>query len=101
MADALHVSVYDKKVLVFSEELEGSVELGRQSDTREELYSRKFDAGRWRVAIAGAEENAVSRRHAVLELLSEGKIRLTNASTVIPLRLPGGVELGPKMSSEV
>ena len=39
MTAALQVSVYDKHVLVFSEEFDGPVELGRQSEDREGLYS--------------------------------------------------------------
>src|SRR3954447_15110818 len=101
MTAALQIRVYDKQIMVFSEELEGPVELGRQSESREGLYTKKLDAGRWRVVIASFDEDAVSRRHALLELLSEGKIRLTNTSSMIPLRLPTGGELAPKMSAEV
>jgi adenylate cyclase len=101
MTPALQVRVYDKQLLVFSEEFDGPVELGRQSESREGLYSTRYESGRWRVVIAASDEDAVSRRHALLEPIGPQCFRLTNASTMIPLRLQGGIELAPKASSEV
>jgi len=59
MTAALQIRVYDKQVLVFSDEFEGPVELGRQSESREGLYTKKLDSGRWRVVIASFDEDAV------------------------------------------
>jgi adenylate cyclase len=101
MAASLQVQVYDKQRLVFSDEFDGPVELGRQSESREGLYAKSFDGGQWRVVIARADEDSVSRRHALLEPLTERKIRLTNRSTVVPLRLPDGTALAPQTTSEL
>jgi len=101
MAAALHVSVYDKNLLVYTDEFDGPVELGRQSDGREGLFTKRLEAGRWRVVIASFDEESVSRRHTLLEPLASGKIRLNNTSAIIPLRLVPGGELAPKTSSEV
>ena len=101
MIGPLSIQVYDGNKLAFSEELDGPVELGRQSDRREGVYSRRPEAGRWRVVIAGVEEDAVSRKHALLEPLANGRLRLTNASSIIPLCLPDGRALEPGLSGEV
>ncbi|MBV8270462.1 MAG: adenylate/guanylate cyclase domain-containing protein [Planctomycetaceae bacterium] len=100
MTAPLQIRVYENHELIFSDEFEGIVELGRQNETREALFSKRFDAGRWRLVIANLDEDMVSRRHALLEPISESKIKLTNTSAVIPLRYQGG-ELRPRSSGEV
>ena len=101
MVGPIHIQIYDGNRLAFSEELDGPVELGRQSDRKEGVYSRRPEGGRWRVVIAGVDEDAVSRKHALLEPLVGGRLRLTNASAIIPLGLPGGHALEPGRSGEV
>src|SRR5207249_2905474 len=102
MTVALMIRVFDENRLCFvSGELEGMVELGRQAEDQEQVYSKSFDAGRWRVVMASMEENAVSRRHAALESLDRGRARLANLSSLIPLFLADGSEVGPKASVEL
>jgi adenylate cyclase len=100
MAGTLHLQVMDRHHEVYSGELSGSIELGRQNDGREELYrERLIDRGRWRVVIAPLDEDTISRQHAVLELQDSGKVCLTNRSTKVPIRLSDGTELGPNGAS--
>jgi adenylate cyclase len=101
MATALELLVYDKKVLVYTDEFDGPVELGRQSGSREGLYTKTFKAGQWRVVIASYDEESVSRRHALLEPLPGGRLRLSNTSAMIPIRLVAGGEMAPNTSSEM
>ena len=95
------VRIFDRDTLAYSEEFDGPVELGRQTDLKEGVYTRRLESGRWRVIIAGLEEHAVSRRHAILEPLPGGMLRLTNMSGLIPLGLPDGSEVRPNSSVEV
>jgi len=101
MVGLLHIRVYDGKDLAFSGELDGPVELGRQCDRKEGVYSSRPEGGRWRVVIAGLDEDAVSRKHTLLVPVSDGRVRLTNTSSIIPLALPCGRELEPGQSGEV
>src|SRR5262249_12433721 len=48
-----------------------------------------------RVIIAPKEQTLISRRHALLEPLSEGSLRVTNRSTSQPVTFPGADALGP------
>ena len=100
MTAPLQIRVYEGLKLIFSDDFEGIVELGRQNESREALFSKRFDSGKWRLVIANLDEDRVSRRHALLEPLSEHKVKLTNTSAVIPLRYQGG-ELPPRSSGEV
>src|SRR5438105_177622 len=94
MAEPWQIKVYEKQQLVYSGDFEGTVELGRQGDGSERLYSRRFDekAGRHRLVIAERDEDSVSRRHALLEPLDGGKARLTNLSIKVPIRLQEGTD---------
>jgi adenylate cyclase len=92
--------VYDGHELVYTSELTGPAELGRQSDTEEELYSSK-QAAKWtRVVIAGLRENDVSRSHALVEPLADGRVRILNRSSIQPVCLRDGSELKPGDSCE-
>jgi adenylate cyclase len=100
MAGTLHLQVMDRHNEVYSGELSGSIELGRQNDGREELYrERLIDRGRWRLVIAPLDEDTISRQHALVELQESGKVRLTNRSSKVPIRLSDGTELGPNGAS--
>jgi adenylate cyclase len=100
MAGTLHLQVMDRHNEVYTGELSGSIELGRQNDGREELYrERLIDRGRWRVVIAPLDEDTISRQHALVELQENGKVRLTNRSAKVPIRLADGTELGPNGTS--
>ncbi len=101
MSTPLQIKIYDKSQLVLSEEFDGKVELGRQSEVRENLYSKRNEGDRWRLVIAALDEDAVSRKHALLEPLDGKSIRLTNTSSVIPLRVPGMDDIPPKGTREL
>jgi adenylate cyclase len=94
MPAGFKVRVYDGPNVVFNREFTDIVELGRQNDSLEELYScRQMTGGRWRGAIARLDEDTLSRRHALLEAVSGGRVRLTNLSEKVPIRLPDGTDL--------
>ena len=103
MADPWHIRVYEKQQLVFSADFDGAVELGRQGEGTERLFAKKYDErdGRWRLVIAGRDEDSVSRKHALLEPLPGGRARLTNLSAKVPIRLPDGGDVKPNTATEV
>lgn len=97
----LLIRLYDRNELVFTDEFEEPVELGRQSEAAEQTYSRRQEGKHWRVVIARMEEQAVSRRHALIEPLAGGRVRVTNSSSLIPMTLSDGTELAPRASTEL
>jgi adenylate cyclase len=101
MLAPLNVRVYEDQRLAHAEDCDGAVELGRQGEGDGKPYSRQAERGRCRLVIAPRDERTVSRRHALLEPLAGGKVRLTNLSKTLPVRLPDGTELGPRGVSEV
>jgi adenylate cyclase len=101
MSDSIEIRVFDQDRLLFSEEFNEPVELGRQSETREALYAgKRLGGGNWRVAIAGLAEKTVSRKHILIEPLSGRKARVTNQSSVLAFHLPDGSELRPGMTRD-
>jgi adenylate cyclase len=74
-------------------ELEGPLELGRQGEREDGPYTEQTLTGRGRLVIAALAERTVSRRHALVEPLPEGRVRLTNLSDVQPIGLPDGSAL--------
>jgi adenylate cyclase len=101
MVTPVQIQVFDHEQLAFSDEFEGTVELGRQSEPAEDVYKGHLEGDRWRVAIARLKEQFVSRRHALIVPLEGGLVRLTNTSTLIPLTLAGGAELAPQATVEL
>src|SRR4051812_42464413 len=103
MAESWKIRVYDQQQLVFSGEVAGKFELGRQGDSGERLYSKTYldREGRWRLVVASRDEDSVSRRHALMEPAGAGLARLTNLSAKVAIRLPDGTDLAPKASCEL
>lgn len=102
MPSVLQVQILDRHQEKYSRTFAGSVELGRQNDGREELYAaRTVRNGVWRVVIAPLDEDTVSRVHAHLEPLEGNRIRLTNRSQKVPIRLADGTELTAGQSCEL
>jgi adenylate cyclase len=98
----MHVRVIDRQQVVFSRDFSGPVELGRQNDAGEELYSsRPLESGTWRAVIARLDEDTLSRHHARLEPLADGRVRVTNLSGKVPIRLGDGGELAAGASCEL
>ena len=97
MNTPLQYKVFDKQQVVYEDELSGPVQLGRQNDARvgdsEEVFRpRRLDANRWRLAIARYDENNVSREHALIEPITEDRVRITNLSTKLPITIQLPVE---------
>src|SRR6478735_4952580 len=93
MPETWQIRVYDQLQSVYSGEVSGRVELGRQEAPSERLYSKRYlDRRRivakdgqilekdnfWRLVVASREEHSVSRDHAFLEPIAGGKARLEN-----------------------
>lgn len=93
------IQIYDQKRLVYTAEVTGSVELGRQGDDDEAVFQLRDQLGRTRLVIASRDEDSVSRRHALLEPTDSGA-QVTNLSGKVPIRLHGGPEVRPGESFE-
>src|SRR4051812_30217287 len=101
MAGPLQVRVLDREQTVFSQDFTGAVELGRQTDGAEQIYTAKqLATGRWRAVIARLDEDTLSRRHALIEPVGPGRVRLTNLSAKVPIRL-GTADLPAGAAREV
>jgi adenylate cyclase len=89
----LHVLVYDRQEEVCQDVFAGAVEIGRQRDSREVLYSSRRNGPRARLVIARLDEDTVSRDHALVEPLGSDRVKLTNISAKVSIRLADGSEL--------
>jgi adenylate cyclase len=98
----LVVRVYQNDTLLFSTEVVGSVEVGRQrAGERGALlkYSPGPD-GASRIVIAGVDDLKVSRRHALLEPLPGERVRVSNISAGSTVSLGDGSVLRPGASRD-
>src|SRR5262245_56481583 len=100
MAGSLQLLVYDKQQKVYQDEFAGPVELGRQRDGREVLYSTRRDGPRARLVIARLDEDTVSRDHALIEPVGD-RVKLSNTSAKVSIRLSDGSELKAGQSTEL
>jgi adenylate cyclase len=98
MNGTLQVRVFEGPDLVFTEEFDGPVELGRRGRRAEALHARKNQPGRWRLAIAGTDDPDNSARHALVEPSPDGGVRLSNTSAKRTIWLSDGSELAPGAS---
>jgi adenylate cyclase len=102
MAGTLRVEVLDGERSVYEHSFSGTVELGRQSDGHEEIYSqRQVVPGYWRAVIARLDEDTLSRKHLKFEPAGDGLVRVTNLSTKVPVRTGDGTELPAAASREL
>ncbi len=127
MSGALQVQVVDRQQIVYVADFSGPVELGRQIDVQEGMYgARPVEAGGWRgvlsmlaeeqqraaeesfrkgglqrAIIAQLNEDTISRHHALIEPLGNGKVRLGNVSSKVPIRLPDEQDLPAGKSIEL
>jgi adenylate cyclase len=97
----LQLRFFENKELACTQELAGPVEMGRQREGEEGPYAAKREAGRWRIVIARRDEQAVPRQYVLAEPLAGGRVRLTNLSKNVSLRLPDGAELAHQAHSEL
>lgn len=98
-----HIRIYEKQQLLHSGDVSGPLELGRQKNAAEELFSQQRSDPKCpiRMVIARFEEINFSRTYALLESLSDQRILLKNESTTQSIGLPDGSLLNPKMSCEL
>lgn len=86
--------------LTHAGDFDGALELGRQQALDEPLFELRPGAGHSRVAVAGFDELYVSRRHALIEALADGRVRVKNASSANTIRLDDGA-LSPGAEREL
>ena len=109
MSETLRITIFDEdRRQVHSEEYAEPVELGRQDRNDGEVYSGRLKDGVMRIPLVAKTETAVSFKQVLVGALPGGWVRLSNQSTVVPIRLledRGGhelaSELGPKSSRDV
>lgn len=90
------IQVFERGQQLHSGECRGAVELGRMGHVGETLFRTAQGEGPVsRVVIAGPTEDRISRRHALLEPLPGGRVRVENRSRKAPIGLPDGRVLGP------
>ncbi|MGL4550280.1 MAG: adenylate/guanylate cyclase domain-containing protein [Gemmataceae bacterium] len=95
MSTRLQVMVYEARQLKETAEFDGPVELGRQRDREETLYSRRRDGDLWRWVIARRDETTVGRNQMLLTPLPDEKVRVGNGSDRQPIRFMDAPELAP------
>jgi len=95
------IRVYEKHRLLYSAELAGPLELGRQNDPEEGLYTPREISDRSRMVIARLDEQSISRKHVLLTPLPDGQVRIENLSTTLALFFSGGTELKPGARTDV
>jgi len=102
MSDSWQLRLYEDRKLLYTAELTGPAELGRQSAPDETLFSQHPAPVGRRVVIALKDEKSIPRRCVLIEPLAEGGFRLTNLSSERPLGLPDdATDLKPNASSAV
>ena len=119
MSDTLYIRVYDQNQPVYTNEIRGRIELGRQENLtpEERLYSkrvidlRRIDIGKGkppiekenftRVIVASKDESNVSRDHAFIEPLGGGRARLENLSSKAEICFSDGSKLAPLQSCDL
>ena len=96
------IRVYERGQLLHSGECTGPIELGRMGHAGETLFNTSSSEGQaCRVVIAGPTEDRISRRHAYLEPLPGGRVRVVNRSRKAPIGLPDGCALEPGHQCEL
>jgi adenylate cyclase len=100
MAPRLQVLVYENRKLQESADFDGPVELGRQRDRDEVLFSRKRESNSWRWVIARRDETTIGRTQMLLAPLENGRVKVTNGSDKQSIRFLDRPDLQPGASCE-
>jgi adenylate cyclase len=90
-------------VLELTATVDRRIELGRLDCTRtppETLFKPIDLDGVIRVPVAPVSQNEVSRRQLLIESVGSGRVRLTNVSTSIILRMATGLPLAPSQAED-
>jgi adenylate cyclase len=94
MTPTWQLHIYERQQLVTEAEVDGPVELGRQSVGEDGPYAlKRSDGGPWRLVIARLDENSVPRRYALVEPLEPGRARVTALHGNIAVQLQDGGEV--------
>jgi adenylate cyclase len=101
MAKRWSVQVIEDRRMVWQDEVEGPLEVGRQDKGEPPPFAVIMREGRRRLVAARAEENDVGRRHALLSALPDGRLQLRNNSNVQPIRLLDGRDLAPGAAADL
>lgn len=97
----LTLRLYEGDRLVFTGEAAVPVEFGRQIVGEQGTALKRLKGGVTRLVVAPVDDVNVSRRHALLEAVSGGKFRLTNASSTLSVKLADGSAVPPGGSAEI
>jgi serine/threonine protein kinase/tetratricopeptide (TPR) repeat protein len=85
----LRIEVYREGRLIHADEIDRSIELGRQLDPREPLFTPLPGEGAHRLVVAPIEENTISRRQLLVEPLTFDRMRITNLAKVGRIQVDG------------
>lgn len=96
------IQVFERGQRLHSGECQGPIELGRMGHAGETLFhTESSDGAVGRVVIAGSGEDRISRRHAYVEPVAPGRVRVANRSRKAPIGLPDGRLLAPGEQCEL
>ncbi len=95
MSSGLEYRIYDRQQLVYSTELSGQVELGRQDKGEDKPFHQSQKSGLWRLILARFDEDQISRKHVLVEPLPDRRLRLTNLSKSVPIVVEDSGDLKP------
>ena len=101
MAYVRQILIYDNQRLVFSTEISGPTELGRQSDREEGPFFQSKAADRGRIVIAGRDEWTIARRQVLLGPQQDDRVWVENLGGNRPLRLDDGREIAPGVACDL
>lgn len=101
MSKRLQLRIYENAELVYSHELTGALELGRQRKGEGEPFCVELESGRPRLILARHDEQSIPRQYVLIEPVADGKIGLTNLSSTRPFPMPDIGSLGYEESCAV
>ena len=101
MSAPWQLRIYENQRLVHSAEGNGAVELGRQAVGEPAPFGEVKDTSPRRMVIARLDEDTVSRKHLRLDPLPDGRVRVANLSTKLPVVVGSGMEVPPGANIEV
>jgi adenylate cyclase len=83
------IHVFDNETRMFSGDVEGVLELGRQQNGEPPSFAMFPTGGKQRLVIADLTFTKIARHQLRIEPLNDGTLRLTNLSSNVALRLRG------------
>ena len=101
MSDRWVVRVFDGRVALFDGTCDGPLEIGRQFEAAEPLFTISDRRGRPRLAVAGRDDDSISRGQALLSPLPDGRVKVENQSNKVPMVLHDGRSIDPRDTCDV